>query len=184
MRNETFDTKTRTFTFVLASETPVRTWRIDEAWNYVEVDEVLPMKGLRGLDGFRGCPLLDTHSSWSVRDVLGRITALRVEGSELVGDAFLSDREDVAGVARDLETGVLGEFSVGFDILDHGTIKMRKGDVPLVTIAEWSVREGSLVPLPADSTAIMRSGARARSSLRLSPGARASTPKPRILKFS
>lgn len=168
LRARSFDASTLQFEFVLASETPCRTYRITRNWDLVEVEEVLPMSAISTLKRKNGWPLLDCHSSWSARDVLGRITALRVEGTELIGTAFLSDRDDVAGIARDLETGVLCEFSVGFDIIEDGDVVERAGKLPLVTVKEWTVREGSLVPIPADDTAFMRMSARSLSHARAS----------------
>ncbi|KTR06901.1 hypothetical protein NS365_05560 [Aureimonas ureilytica] len=119
-----FDPKARTFTFVLATERPCRTYRW-AGWDVVEVDEVLPMSGLVEIERLVGSPILNSHSSWNLRDVIGVITSAKVEGDKLVCTGQLSERSDVADIARDIGAGVLTSMSVGFSILEDGIAFVR-----------------------------------------------------------
>lgn len=159
-----FDPKERTFTFVLATERPCRTYRW-AGWDIVEVDEVLPMSGLVEIERLVGSPILNSHSSWNLRDVIGVITGAKVEGDKLVCTGQLSERSDVADIARDIGAGVLTSMSVGFSILEDGIAFERDGDVPLVTVRKWKALEASVVPVPADDDAKIR-GRRGRTSHR------------------
>lgn len=171
-----FDPKARTFTFVLATERPCRTYRW-AGWDVVEVDEVLPMSDLVEIERLVGSPILNSHSSWNLRDVIGVITGAQVEGDKLVCTGQLSERSDVADIARDIGAGVLTSMSVGFQIVEDGLAFERDGDVPLVTVKRWKALEASVVPVPADDDAKIRGGRRP-STRNTAPrqGARGMTP--------
>lgn len=165
-RPQTYDPATRTFEFVLASEKPCRTWRWGKGWDFVEIDEVLPMSGLEELASLRGAPILNSHSSWRLNDVIGVIEKAWIERDKLVCKGRLSGREGVDDIAGDIESGVLTSFSVGFQILEDGVAKDRKGDVPLLTVKRWKALEASVVAIPADDTAKIRSASGAKPTLR------------------
>ena len=169
---KSYDPETRSFEFVLASERPCRTWRVTEDWELVEVDEILPMSGLVDIDDFVGASILTDHRYWA--PPVGVIEEARVEGDKLVCRGRLSKRKDVEELAQEVADGIRRSFSVGFEILDDGLARTRKGDVPLVTVRKWRAKEASLVSVPADDTAKIRSIVK-----RPAVGARS-----RILKFS
>ena len=167
-----YDPATRSFEFVLASERPCRTWRIDDAWRVTEVDEILPMRGLVDLDDFIGASILTDHRYWG--PPIGVIEEARVEGDKLVCRGRLSMRPDVDDIASDIESGIRRSFSIGFEILEDGEARTtRKGDVPTITVKKWRAKEASLVSGPADDTAKIRSA-----------GARPPAARSRILKFT
>lgn len=152
---ESFDPKTRTFEFVLASEKPCRTWRLDENWNFVEVEEVLDMSGLIDLEEFVGNGIFVDHRTWL--PPIGSIQSARKEGSLLVCVGKLSQREEVKEIAVDIEDGIRGAFSIGWDPLSESAPVYRENALPLVTVTRWRAKEASLVGVPADDTAKIRS---------------------------
>ncbi|MEF2553763.1 HK97 family phage prohead protease [Aurantimonas sp. A2-1-M11] len=153
-RPKTYDVATRTFEFVIASETPCRARRRGQ-W----IDEVLPMSALKSIRQVKGIKILDNHSNWSLRNVLGVVEDAWIEGKNLVGRGRLSDRPDIAGIVRDVETGILDAWSVGCFLTKEGTLVERAGKVPLYTVGEWQPFEVSAVVIGADPTARTR-GAR------------------------
>ena len=164
-----YDATTRSFEFVLASERPCRTWRIDDAWRVTEVDEILPMRGLVDLEDFVGASILTDHRYWG--PPIGVIEEARIEGDKLVCRGRLSMRPDVEDIASDIQSGIRRSFSIGFEILEDGEARTtRKGDVPTITVRKWRAKEASLVSVPADDTAKIRSatGAPRHSSTRSS----------------
>lgn len=100
-------------------------------------------------------PLLDTHRRESTRDILGNLTAARVEGGLLIGTITISKRHEA--LLDDIEEGTLRNISVGYtvnafrDEADRATGR-------LVRIATgWTLKEASFVPIPADAGATVRS---------------------------
>lgn len=161
---KSFDPKTRTFEFVLASEKPCRTWRVTSDWDFIEVDEILPMSALVDIDEFVGNGIFEDHRSW--RAPIGSIQSARIEGDKLVCTGKLSGRDDVKQIAQDIQDGIRQAFSVGFEILKDGNPVVRAGDVDLITVKRWRAKEASLVTVPADDSAKIRSAAGARTPSR------------------
>lgn len=100
-------------------------------------------------------PVLDTHRRDSTRDILGNLTAVRVEGGQLIGTITISRRHEA--LLDDIEEGTLRSISVGYtvnafrDEADRATGRL----VRIVT--GWTLKEASFVPIPADAGATVRS---------------------------
>ncbi|MDP3408079.1 HK97 family phage prohead protease [Bosea sp. (in: a-proteobacteria)] len=154
--SNSYDPETRTFEFVLATETPCESYRY-EGWDAYEVDEVLLMRGLEDIESLVGAPILNSHNRYSLNMVVGVIIAARVQGKKLVCTGKLSAREEVADIVRDIADGILTKMSVGYRRLAE-TEKDRIGDKPLVTVDRWRAMEASIVAVPADTNASIRSG--------------------------
>ncbi|SEQ96619.1 hypothetical protein SAMN05216548_109150 [Faunimonas pinastri] len=152
-----FDPKTRTFTAVAATETPVA--RMD--WGSGErVNEVLVIAAsaidLTRLNSGRA-PLLNLHQAYQVADQIGVIRSARIEGGALVIEAELSGRDDVKPIADDLAAGVIRNVSIGYAIQARERIE-GEGDGPdTVRVTRWAPAEVSLVPVGADPNAFIRS---------------------------
>lgn len=100
-------------------------------------------------------PVLDTHRRDGINDILGNLTAARVEGGLLIGTITISRRHEA--LLDDIEEGTLRSISVGYtvnafrDEADRATGR-------LVRIATgWTLKEASFVPIPADAGATVRS---------------------------
>ncbi|KQP33825.1 hypothetical protein ASF49_08130 [Methylobacterium sp. Leaf104] len=164
--SESYDAEAMTFEFVLATSKPCRSYRYlvtdtDSYPRWTEVEEQLVIAGAEGLDGddgLVGSSILNSHSYWDVEAIVGVIESARLADEGLVCTGRLSRRDGVADIATDIEDGIIRSVSVGFDILEE-TASLRDGQVPLVTISRWRPREASLVAVPADSAARIRSGA-------------------------
>jgi hypothetical protein len=59
-------------------------------------------------------PVLDSHKRDSVRDVIGTVEAATIQNGRAIATIRLSDRDDVAGIRRDIHTGILKSVSVGY----------------------------------------------------------------------
>ena len=156
-----FDAEALTFEFTLLTTRSCKSWRYileDGArWpEYTQVEEVLDMAGCEGLDELVGSSILNSHRYWDIADVVGVIEAAEVSGDALACRGRLSRRDEVAPIAQDIADGVLRSVSGGFDRIEEA-LTMRDGQLPLVTITRWRPREASLVPVPADPSARIRS---------------------------
>lgn len=171
----TWNAEELTFEFVLATETPCRSYRWSERdRRYYEVDEVLLMSGIRDVQALVGKALLNSHQSWGLDKVLGVIEAARVEGGKLICKARMSRRPEIASIRDDVADGILTNFSVGFDIHSDDEMQFRGGGKnPLVEVTDWQPVEGSIVPVPADPNANIRSGGTSMTAIRTKHGLRA-----------
>jgi hypothetical protein len=156
VRENSFDPETGTFTVIAATGTPVtrHDFFFDEPHK-----EILSMRpGAIRLDRLASgrAPLLDSHRTGSMKDQIGVITRGRIEGNNLVADVQLSDREDVKPIAADIAAGIIRNVSVGYivhDKTDTGAGTSNR----VITMTDWEPVELSLVTIPADANAHIRS---------------------------
>lgn len=161
LRPNTWDDETRSVECVIASENPavslnqrtgqgeMEVWRMDGA----EFDDQIP--------------LLDNHQRGSVGQVLGTVRNIRPEGSELVGRLFISEAEPA--IATKVKEGHIRALSGGVqriegDMIQRGQTRHVRGkqytapkDRAMGVLTRWRLREASLVPIGADSSAKIRS---------------------------
>ncbi|GJD97471.1 HK97 family phage prohead protease [Methylobacterium iners] len=158
----TFDAEARTFEFTLLTSRSCNSYRYvltdGDRWPaYTRVEEKLDMAGAVGLVELVGSSVLNSHRYWDIESVIGVIESAEVEGEALNCRARLSRRPDVEPIAQDIADGILRSMSGGFDIIEE-TLTVRENQDPLVTITKWRPREASVVPVPADPSARIRSG--------------------------
>ncbi len=151
-----YDSKSGSFTAIAATSTPVQRRIFGET-----VLEILSMRpeSVR-LDRFRSgrAPLLDSHRVGSIADQIGVITGARIERDQLIVSVKLSDRNDdrMKQIRADLAGGVIRNVSVGYSV--HASEETTSADGnAVITRTDWEPAELSLVSIPADPQAHIRS---------------------------
>lgn len=132
------------------------------------VSEVLLVDGLV-LPATKQVPLLDSHSRYSVDDVLGSVTDIRAAeaGGYAAVDGlvrFASD-ERAQRVLQLVRDGHLTDGSVGYRVDravwvpegEQAAIRGRVFEGPVKVSYEWSLKEFSALPIGADALAKVRS---------------------------
>lgn len=99
----------------------------------------------------RHVPILDAHRQGSIRDVLGRVDGIRFEPGRVVGTLRISSASALAAVERGDISGVSMGYRVGAWAESNAAGERTK------TATRWALSEVSLVPLPADPGATVRS---------------------------
>lgn len=153
---ESYDEKERTIEVVVATETPVRTF----SWEDGTVNEVLSMTtgAIRMQRMNAGAPLLNSHKRYSLSDTIGVVVegSARIENGVLKAKVRFSSREDVAPIIQDVKEGILRNISVGYRVYKY-TVTKREGSLPEYRADDWEPFEVSLVSVPADPNAGVRS---------------------------
>jgi HK97 family phage prohead protease len=103
-----------------------------------------------------GAPVLNTHSSYSLGDVVGVVERAWVENGRGMATLRFSDRPEVASIIRDVAAGILRNISVGYGVEKWEVIDASKGGSEIRTAKRWTPYEVSLVPIPADAGAQVR----------------------------
>lgn len=107
-----------------------------------------------------GAPLLNSHSAMDLSSVVGVVEKAWLQGGRgrREGRATIrfSDRADVEPIWRDMKSGILRNISVGYEVSEWEKVE-RRNDVPLMRATRWNPLELSLVPIPADPGAQVRS---------------------------
>lgn len=103
----------------------------------------------------KGGPLLDAHDSYSLRSQIGVVQRAWLDGSEGRALVKFSRRDDVEPIFQDVIDGIYRNVSVGYKV--HKTERDETGLVPVERAVDWEPYELSLVPIPADAGAQVRS---------------------------
>ncbi len=157
VRAQSFDAEQGTVEVVWTAGAKVR--RMDW-WTGKRYDEELVVtdKSIRlgRLNG--GAPLLDTHGSWELRNVIGVVERAWLEKGE--GRALLrfSGRDEVAPIVADVKADIIRNVSVGYVVHRYEITKNDNGP-DLWRAVDWEPMELSLVPIGADPGAGVRSAA-------------------------
>lgn len=146
----TFDPNTNTVRAVIASTTPVR--RRDARGEYLEI---LDPAGL-DIAASRGASVLDSHQQRGINAILGTLADVSVDPETVQGGIRFSSRPEVAPIIRDVADGIIRFLSVGYDVAEwrEGTDASGRRTR---TAVKWTIREVSLVSVPADQRARTRS---------------------------
>lgn len=148
IRANSFDPESRSFEAVVSSGATVERYDFDGPY--------LEELALDGQEWPSSAPLLDGHNARSVSGILGRAASFRVEGGDLIANIKLSSRDELKGLASDIQAGIVDSLSIGYTVTKW---KARtEGGQRYKTAAKWQLKEVSLVPIPADDGAKVRSG--------------------------
>lgn len=97
-------------------------------------------------------PVLDSHRQASIQDVKGRVENVRFEAGQLVATLRISDPAALAAIERGDVTGV----SIGYRVAKWQDSSDATGQ-RVRTATTWELVECSLVAIPADPQALVRS---------------------------
>lgn len=110
-----------------------------------------------------GAPMLNTHSDWSLSDVIGAVVPGSARISKGIGLArvALSKAPGDADIVQKIRDGIIRNVSVGY--IRHQIEKVEKdGEIPVWRIVDWEPHEISAVPVPADAGSQFRSAGSAK----------------------
>ncbi len=151
----TFDAERRTVEVVWSTGADVP--RTDWDGSYIERLDLSP--GRVRLDRLNaGAPLLNSHANASLADVVGVVERAWLAGNEGRAIVRFSDREDVAPILQDVANGILRNISVGYKVHRwENTPPSTSTGVEIRAAVDWEPYELSIVPIPADAGAQVRS---------------------------
>ena len=155
VREGSVDVEQRTVELTWTTGSKGRRWSWDIG-SYMEELEV-SAKALR-LDRLNnGAPFLNAHSSYELSDVIGVVEKAWIEGEEGRALVRFSQREDVEGIFRDVQDGILRNISVGYAVHRYEVIEEEDDKLPTYRAVDWEPLELSLVPIGFDDGAKIRS---------------------------
>lgn len=154
-----YDPESRTFEAVVATMTPVV--RRDARGPFNEILNPATLAASAGI------PLLDSHKTDSVRDLLGRVVSTRVDGDRVIAKLQLSTASDTDPIAQRIADGSLTGVSIGYRVSGWAESTGADGQRQKSPTA-WTLTEVTLTTNPADPNARVRQqealGATARPS--------------------
>jgi phage head maturation protease len=160
----TYDKESRCVDAVLSMGSPVK------RFYGVEVLKIDP--GSVNLDRVRngGVPVLDSHNQFGISNALGRVQKAWFSNGALMGRLSFNDTREGRKAEGMVSRGEISGISIGYRVDDweikdgDGNIinpekdRVRWDDDELTfTATDWQLLEASLVTVPADATAAIRS---------------------------
>ena len=101
-------------------------------------------------------PVLDTHRRAGTRDVLGRVTAARLEAGRGYATLQFSGADDVEPVWQRVADGTLQSVSVGYRVHRYDPRPDASTGQTIHRAVDWEPYEISIVPVPVDGLAVIR----------------------------
>jgi hypothetical protein len=162
VQSATADATKRSVRVVTATENPIDRW--DESRQMV-VAEVLEMDGMTMRPGATQIPIVDSHDTTTVRNVLGSLRNLTITGDEFGGTAYFASDEDSQTAYGKLLEGHITDFSITAQ--PDEVLELRAGQSyttsrgtevigPANVITKWTALDASLVATGADSRSTVR----------------------------
>lgn len=110
------------------------------------------------MDGLRSgrAPVLDAHRRGGARDVLGRVTAARLERGRGYATLQFSTAADVEPVWQRVADGTLRAVSVGYRVHRYEPVPDPVTGQTVHRAVDWEPFEISVVPVPIDPAAAVR----------------------------
>jgi hypothetical protein len=102
-----------------------------------------------------GAPLLNSHSANDLRDIVGVVERAWLDGEQGRAVIRFSSRDDVEPIFRDVRDGIIRSISVGYRVWKYERVE--EGETQILRAVDWEPHELSLVPIPADAGAQVRS---------------------------
>jgi hypothetical protein len=160
---QSFDAAARTVDVVWTTGARVRRfdWFTGQQYDeeLVVSDDAVDMSRLAS----GAAPVLNTHSTYDLSAQIGVVTAASIRDGQGLATLQLSERDDIAGIVRDIQSGVIRNISVGYNVrryeITAAANRTDGANVPLYRAVDWEPAELSFVPIPADHL----SGTRAAS---------------------
>jgi len=104
-----------------------------------------------------GAPVVPDHRAYSIDNVIGVVDRAWISGNEGRATIRFSKREEAQKVFDEVKDGILRNISVGYKIHKLEEQKERQGDLKVLRAVDWEPMEISLVVIPADPGAQVRS---------------------------
>lgn len=143
------DEESRTFEAVVATGAAVRMGGIAQVLSFAP--GAIDKRRLKA-----GLPLLDSHDRFSLGSVLGRAINWRVEGDRLIMKFAFADTANGRNAFDLVQQGIIDKLSIGYRIRDAKSKQAGDGRT-IETVTNWEPFEASLVSVPADIDATIRS---------------------------
>ncbi len=148
---DSYDATARTVEAVLSAGTAVRRYYFTEE---LEISaEAIDLARVSG----GVCPLLDTHNQYQLDGVIGRILSVRIEDGKLIGVLQFADTDAGRSVETRVAAGELRAISIGYRVTKWQITATDESDHETWRAVAWELLEASLVPVPADPNAVVRS---------------------------
>lgn len=106
----------------------------------------------------QGAPVLNNHSrSRGLEGIIGVVEKAWVRNKEGIAKIRFSERDEVQGIIRDIQSGVIRNVSVGYVVHKYEDVSKKNDEIPTYRAVDWEPMEISFVDIPFDKDSQSRS---------------------------
>lgn len=105
----------------------------------------------------QGAPFLNQHNSYTLGANLGVVERAWIKDKKGHALIRLSSRDEIQGIVQDIKDGILRNISVGYKIHKLEDVTKKNDEIPTYRATDWEPLEISLVNVPFDKDAQVRS---------------------------
>ncbi len=153
----TVDVEKRTVDVIWTTGARVMRGMFESYWEELSLD---PKHVRMGRLNSGAAPLLNSHSSRDIADVIGVVETAKLEIEKAHGTARVRFDSGPEGddAFRKVREGILRNISVGYATYKMKKIEGGDDETPVYRAIDWEPHELSMVPIGADAGAVTRSG--------------------------
>lgn len=156
---DTLNEENRTVEMVFTTDAPARMMRW-KGWDIEEFNEILSMdpkhvRMNRMENG--GAPLLDNHRRWDFSSQIGVVEKAWLVGKELRGLVRFSTKKEADEIFQEVKAGIIRNGSIGYRVHKYEELTKDGDKIRTLRAIDWEPMEMSLVVIPADGNAGVRS---------------------------
>ena len=100
-----------------------------------------------------GAPVLNAHSQWDMRSVIGVVE----QADEQYATLRYSKNEQAEPIFQDVKDGIMRNVSVGYVVYKYQDVTPEDSEIRILKAIDWEPLEISMVPVGADAGATVRS---------------------------
>ena len=159
LRPDTYSKENRTVDIVISSGSRGRrsTFFGDSYYEELEIsDAAVRMQRLMS-----GAPLLVNHNQFgnqaAIAGPVGVIESAKISDGVLIGSVRFSNNPSVDPIVKDIEDGIIRNVSVGYIVHRYLDVTTPTDDAQVLRAVDWEPMEVSLVSVPFDPAAQVRS---------------------------
>lgn len=147
----TYDAEARTVEVVISTGADVK------RWYGVESLAISPEAVDLSRVAAGQCKLLDSHNQYAIEGILGSVLSARIEGGSLIGVVKFADTDPGRNAEAMVSRGELTGVSAGYLVQTWQLTQIDDAGIETWLASRWQLLEVSLVSVPADPTAGVRS---------------------------
>jgi len=106
----------------------------------------------------QGAPVLNNHSRYNgLEGIIGVVEKAWIRNKEGIATLRLSSRDELQGIVRDIQDGIIRNVSVGYTVHKYEDVSKKGDEVPTYRATDWEPMEISFVDIPFDKDSQSRS---------------------------
>lgn len=128
-----------------------------QGWQGPYYEELSLDQGHVDLSRLQGAPLLDSHDASKIGSVIGKVERASIEGGKGIATVRFASTPDAENIFTKVRESIVDSISVGYRVEQYTDVSKPNDDIPTLRATKWTPLEISVVSIPFDAQAKIRS---------------------------